>query len=79
MMACHESAPGREYACVGWIVWALGPGNNIGLRMRAIDKQFDAGALRTEGEQYESLAAMVARSRRKTARRRAATPTPKES
>lgn len=34
-MACHESPVGRERHCVGWLANQLGPGNNIGLRLRA--------------------------------------------
>lgn len=33
MMACHESEPGNEAHCVGWLMNQLGPGNNIGLRL----------------------------------------------
>lgn len=35
MMACHESKPGQEFVCVGWLDNQLGPGNNIGLRLMA--------------------------------------------
>ena len=35
IMACHESKPGAEAPCVGWMAHQLGPGNNIGLRMWA--------------------------------------------
>jgi len=34
IMACHESKPGKEIPCVGWLANQLGPGNNIGLRMK---------------------------------------------
>lgn len=56
-MACHDSKLGAEYPCVGWLVNQLGPGNNIGLRMQAMDGRF--GELITEGEQYESVREMV--------------------
>ncbi len=36
IMACHESKPRKQFACVGWLANQLGPGNNIGLRMAAI-------------------------------------------
>lgn len=61
-MACHESTRGAEQMCVGWVVHQLGPGNNIPLRLRASSGEFRD--LRTEGEQHETLEAMVA-SRRK--------------
>lgn len=32
-MACHES---HDAHCVGWLVNQIGPGNNIGLRIRMI-------------------------------------------
>lgn len=35
MMACHEFDIGSEMPCVGWLAHQLGPGNNIGLRLRA--------------------------------------------
>lgn len=34
-MACHEFPIGKEQVCVGWLANQLGPGNNIGLRLRA--------------------------------------------
>lgn len=37
MMACHESKPGREIVCVGWLHNQLGVGNNIPLRILALD------------------------------------------
>lgn len=48
-MACHESPPGNEQYCVGWVANQLGPGNNIGLRIRAMDGRFRN--LRTDGPQ----------------------------
>lgn len=39
MMACHESPPGKEQACVGWLNHQLGVGNNIGLRLLAIKRK----------------------------------------
>jgi Family of unknown function (DUF6283) len=52
MMACHESAVGSEEICVGWAMNQLGPGNNIGLRLRAIkDTRFHG--LETVGPQHQ--------------------------
>ena len=64
-MACHESPPGSEQACVGWVVNQLGPGNNFALRMASIGGQLNAEALHTDGAQYDSLDSMVASSRRR--------------
>jgi hypothetical protein len=62
-MACHESSPGADEACVGWLANQLGPGNNLALRMRAIIGG-EFRDLRTFGEQHESLDAMIATSQR---------------
>lgn len=51
MMACHESEPGKEAHCIGWLMNQLGPGNNIGLRLRMLD--YDLSKVRTVGEQHE--------------------------
>lgn len=51
VMACHESKPGREFACVGWVANQLGPGNNIAVRLQVM-----AGRIpppRLVGEQHE--------------------------
>lgn len=53
IMACHETPVGRERACVGWVANQLGPGNNIGLRMLALDGRFRDMEL--VGEQCETL------------------------
>jgi len=58
LMACHESKPGKQYACVGWMVNQLGPGNNIGLRLAAMRGKI--GKLEVVGEQHEDLVAMCA-------------------
>lgn len=36
IMACHESPLGKEKMCVGWLDNQLGAGNNIALRLMAI-------------------------------------------
>lgn len=48
-MACHEM---HETHCVGWLVHQIGPGNNIGLRIRMMDCE-NAREIRTVGEQHE--------------------------
>jgi hypothetical protein len=52
LMACHESVVGHEQPCVGWLAHELGPGNNLALRLRAMDPNFD-GDLVLVGEQHE--------------------------
>ena len=52
-MACHESPPGEERACAGWLHQQLGPGNNLLLRVLALDGRFDD--VRVEGEQHETF------------------------
>jgi Family of unknown function (DUF6283) len=51
-MACHEHPKGREAHCIGWLVNQLGPGNNIGLRIRMIYCE-NAKDIKVDGEQHE--------------------------
>jgi hypothetical protein len=51
-MACHETKPGKELACVGWLANQLGHGNNIALRLAVIGKQID-GDFELVDEQHE--------------------------
>lgn len=65
MMACHETPPGAELPCVGWLVHQLGPGNNIGLRLLVITGQVDANVA-TVGPQHECFEdTLPKKSRRK--------------
>lgn len=50
-MACHET---DEAHCIGWLVNQLGPGNNIGLRMRMFTCE-NAKKIRLRGEQHETF------------------------
>lgn len=52
LMACHESAVGRDVPCVGWLVHQLGPGNNLALRLAVIQGRVDAD-VETVGPQHE--------------------------
>lgn len=52
IMACHESAAGKELPCVGWLKNQLGPGNNILLRLAVIRGHVNAH-IETVGEQHE--------------------------
>lgn len=52
VMACHESPPGRELPCVGWLVHQLNEGNNIALRLAVSLGRIDAN-VRTVGPQHE--------------------------
>lgn len=52
MMACHETKPGRELPCVGWLANQLGPGNNIGLRLAAYNDR-SLWDFELVGEQHE--------------------------
>lgn len=64
MMACHESDPGEEKACVGWLVHQIGPGNNIGLRLQAM-RDRSLMDVRTVGPQHESFEATLPKKRRR--------------
>lgn len=50
-MACHETPPGAEVACVGWLINQLGPGNNVALRLAVMDGFVDAD-VETVGPQH---------------------------
>jgi len=52
LMACHESAVGKEVPCVGWLAHELGPGNNIGLRFAVATKRISAD-FELDGPQHE--------------------------
>lgn len=54
LMACHETARGRELPCVGWLVNQLGPGNNLALRLAVARGAID-GNVRTVGPQHETF------------------------
>lgn len=54
VMACHETDPGQETHCVGWLVNQIGPGNNIGLRIQMLSCQ-NVEKIRTVGTQRESF------------------------
>jgi hypothetical protein len=54
MMACHETREGAELPCVGWLHNQLGPGNNIGLRLRVMYGDLDAN-YEIVGPQHETF------------------------
>lgn len=49
VMACHETLDAH---CVGWLMNQLGPGNNIGMRIRMLSCD-NARAIKVIGEQHE--------------------------
>lgn len=54
MMACHESLVGAERPCVGWVANQLGPGNNIMLRLRALDDRA-FNKIELDGKQWDTF------------------------
>lgn len=52
-MACHETPPGAEKPCVGWLHHQLGRGNNFGLRLRYMRGDF--GEIEVVGEQHPTF------------------------
>lgn len=54
IMACHESKPGAEVPCVGWLANQLGPGNNIGLRIAVSRGRID-GRFALVGKQHKTF------------------------
>lgn len=52
-MQCHDSEDEDPQYCAGWVVNQLGPGNNLQLRVMALDGRFDD--VRTVGPQRATL------------------------
>jgi hypothetical protein len=50
-MACHET---DDAHCIGWLVNQLGPGNNIGLRIRMMSCE-NIGKIKLVGEQHQTF------------------------
>jgi hypothetical protein len=63
MMACHESPVGNEQPCVGWTLHQLNEGNNIGLRMLAMDGRFKD--MRTDGPQHRRFEDTLPKKKRR--------------
>ena len=63
MMACHESKPGAEIPCVGWLAHQLGPGNNIALRLYMIKKP-ELARFRLVGSQHQRFEDTLPKRRR---------------
>ena len=53
-MACHHSRPGKEQYCIGWLYNQLGPGNNIGLRLKMMHYK-NVGDIQIFGDQHEKF------------------------
>jgi hypothetical protein len=53
-MSCHEHPVSDEAHCVGWLAHQLGPGNNIGLRLRMCNCE-NIGSLKLHGEQHQTF------------------------
>lgn len=52
--ACHESPPGDEAHCIGWLMNQLGPGNNIGLRLQMVGCE-NIRHVQLDGPQHETF------------------------
>ncbi len=63
LMACHESLPGKELPCVGWLAQQLGEGNNIGLRLQVHFGHLDAN-VETVGPQHKRFEDTLPKKRR---------------
>ena len=48
-MVCHET---DDAHCVGWLMNQLGPGNNIGMRLRMMSCE-NSARLKLIGEQHD--------------------------
>ena len=49
---CHAAADDARLPCVGWLAHQLGPGGNLGVRLRVIRGQIDAN-IETVGPQRD--------------------------
>ena len=52
VMSCHHSSGNDNMYCIGWLVNQLGPGNNIGLRIKMLNCE-NAQDIELTGEQHE--------------------------
>ena len=57
VFTCHEAQAGEERPCVGWVIHQLGPGNNIAVRMKALDGR--VRDFRPVGPQHATFAATL--------------------
>lgn len=64
VMACHET---QDAHCVGWLVNQLGPGNNIGLRLR-MRSCTNARDITLRGEQHRTFQDTLPKRRRRKAK-----------
>lgn len=62
--ACHEHPPGQEVHCVGWLMQQLGPGNNIGLRLKVRDCE-NIGDVQLDGPQHDRFEDTLPKRRRR--------------
>ena len=53
VMSCHEHSAEEEAYCIGWLANQLGPGNNIGLRLKMLG--YDLSEVRLDGDQHETF------------------------
>jgi len=63
MMVCHETPPGKEKVCVGWLANQMGPGNNIGLRLAAMKGLVDCN-VELVGDQHDRFEDTLPRKKR---------------
>lgn len=54
VMACHYQQHGEQRYCIGWLMNQIGPGNNIGMRLRMLDCQ-NSDEIELRGEQHENF------------------------
>lgn len=53
VMACHDSVEGEDNYCIGWLHNQLGPGNNIGLRLKM--RAYDLTKVKVFGKQHDKF------------------------
>lgn len=60
IMACHDSKPGRDTACAGWLDNQCGVGNNLAVRLAVATGRLPAPIV--DGPQHESFEATLEES-----------------
>ena len=63
LMACHYSTEGDDRPCVGWLAHQVGPGNNLGLRLRVMTDP-SLQSFETDGPQHERFEDTLPKRRR---------------
>lgn len=62
VMACHESPPGEEAHCLGWLMHQINRGNDLEMRLRVMTCE-NIRHVQLDGPQHESFEDTLPRDR----------------